>query len=150
MRSQLFRVILLIATVLAVVVVLPVRASASPAVYQAIVAAGIIAGIYMVLALAGFEFGLDKTHKVFMTTVFGGMGVRLVLTLITLTILLVDGYHPLALALSLMFFYTIALVIEVTYAVRVLARRKVTAQDVERDADELLVLPTPSLQHVRN
>ncbi len=138
MRSRFLRVILIQAVLLAVVILLPVRIYATPDVFLAVVASGIIAVANMGLGLLGFEIGFDKSNTIFLSTVFGSMAFRMVLIMMALTILLLEGFHALALSLSLMCFYLLTLVAEIMYALRVLAGRKVMLprEDEEHDGDE--------------
>jgi hypothetical protein len=103
-----------------------------------------------VLAVVGFEVAIGKSHQVFMSVVFGGMGIRMALVLIAFTILLLNGYHPLAMALSLMGFYLIVLTAEVMYALQVLAGRKVKLEEAVEEIDENGTLGTTSLQYASN
>lgn len=149
MRTWFLRVFVILAAVI-LVVAIPVRSMATPVVYQAVIASGIISLINLVLAVVGFELAIGKSHQVFMSVVFGGMGIRMALVLIAFTILLLSGYHPLALALSLMGFYLIVLTAEVMYALQVLAGRKVKLEEASEAIDEDGTLRTTSLQYASN
>lgn len=79
-----------------------------------------------------------------MIAVFGGMGVRGGGILIALTILLLDGYHAAALALSLMGYYVAYMIAEITYVAREMGRRRAVGREAGSVA-ELGELFVPSL-----
>jgi hypothetical protein len=124
MRFQFFKTVLLLSLLLAVLLAWPLYAWTSPAVLKAILAAAAISICNTIIGTLTIEYGFDKSNKVFMFAVFGGMQVRMILILVALTILLLNKYHALALALSLMGFYAVFLTAEIIYVSREMGRRK--------------------------
>lgn len=94
------------------------------------VVAGVLlgAGISTVNVLLGFlaiEFSFNKSYTVFVRTVIGGMGVRLVIMLGLLALLIgIFRVHAVALAFSLLGFYAVFLLLEVLFI-----QRKVTLKN---------------------
>jgi len=123
MRLRFLRTALFISLTLGVVLAYPLYTWANAEVIRAVVASGIIAVVNIIIGGITLEYAIDKNNSRFMTAVFGGMGVRMGLILIAVTILLINGYHALALSLSLMGFYVVFMIAEITYAVRELSRR---------------------------
>lgn len=123
MRFRFLRSILLMTLAAAALAAWPTIAWATPEVARSIVASGVIALANIVIGCLVLEWGIDREHGPFMYAVFGGMGVRMGLILVALTVLLLDGYHALSLALSLMGFYIAYTVVEIVYVLRELNRR---------------------------
>ncbi|MEO5931423.1 MAG: hypothetical protein ABIR47_15930 [Candidatus Kapaibacterium sp.] len=132
MRFQFIKTVLLILAVLAAVLAYPLYAWCTAPVMNAIVASAIIAFVNALLGLFALEYAIDKPNNTFMIAVFGGMGLRMGLILVTITILLVTGAHPLALSLSLMGFYVVYLVAEIIYITRELTRRSRKAKEAKQ------------------
>lgn len=94
------------------------------------VVAGVLlgAGISTINVLLGFlaiEFAFNKSYTIFVRTVIGGMGVRLVIMLGLLALLIgIFHVHAFALALSLLGFYAVFLLLEVLFI-----QRKVTLKN---------------------
>ncbi len=94
------------------------------------VVAGVLlgAGISTINVLLGFfaiEFSFNKSYTVFVRTVIGGMGVRLVIMLGLLALLIgIFRVHAVALAFSLLGFYAVFLLLEVLFI-----QRKVTLKN---------------------
>lgn len=94
------------------------------------VVAGVLlgAGISTINVLLGFlaiELSFNKSYTVFVRTVMGGMGVRLVIMLGLLALLIgIFRVHAVALALSLLGFYAVFLLLEVLFI-----QRKVTLKN---------------------
>jgi hypothetical protein len=128
MRFSFLRNILFISAMLALALVYPVSGWLQPEHLRAVIASGIIALGNILLGWASLEYAIDKPNSRFMTSVFGGMGVRMVLILVAFSILLVNGYQSVALALSLMAFYVMFMIAEIVYVMKELSRRKVAAQ----------------------
>jgi len=101
---------------------------------RAVIAAGIIAFGNILLGAFSLEYAIDKSNTAFMTAVFGGMGVRMGLILVAMTLLLLNGYHALALALALMGFYVVYMIAEITYATRELSQRSARARASKRSS----------------
>jgi hypothetical protein len=123
MRFRFLRSVLVLSIVAVGILAYPTIAWATPEVTRSIVAAGVIALANVVIGLVVLEWGIDKANGPFMYAVFGGMGVRMGMILVTLTVLLLSGYHALSLALSLMGFYVMYTVIEIVYMVQELNQR---------------------------
>jgi hypothetical protein len=138
MRFRFLRSVLVVTLVAAGVLAYPTIAWASPEVVRSIVASGIIALVNVVLGLIVLEWGIDKPNGAFMYSVFGGMGVRMGLILVTLTVLLLNSYHALSLALSLMGFYVLYSIIEIVYTLRELNRRPARRSTRRRPAADSL------------
>ena len=141
MRFRFLKSILVLTLVCAGIVVYPTIAWATPEVARSIVAAGIIAFVNVVLGSAILEWGIDKSNSVFMYSVFGGMGLRMALILVALTVLLVNDYHALSLALALMGFYVMSMITEIVYVLRVLNSRP-TRRDRRSTSSNSLSLRT--------
>ncbi len=94
------------------------------------VVAGVLlgAGISTINVLLGFfaiEVSFNKSYTVFVRTVIGGMGVRLVFMLGLLALLIgIFRVHAVALAFSLLGFYAVFLLLEVLFI-----QRKVTLKN---------------------
>ncbi|MBZ0201911.1 MAG: hypothetical protein IT281_04730 [Ignavibacteria bacterium] len=75
--------------------------------------------ISLVNALIGYKLSLiafNKSVKSFMVIVFGGMGIRLLIVVITLLILIqFTTLDPISLAASVFFFYTLFVCIEIFF-----------------------------------
>lgn len=123
MRFRFLRSVLVLTVLVAGVMVYPTIAWAAPEVVRSIVASAIIAVVNVLIGLVALEWSIDKGHAPFMYAVFGGMGVRMGLILLALTVLLLNGYHALSLALSLMGFYVVYTIAEIVYVVQELNRR---------------------------
>jgi hypothetical protein len=132
MRFQFIKTVLLILAGLGLALAYPLYAWCSAPVVNAIVASATIAFVNALLGFFSLEYAIDKSNNTFMIAVFGGMGVRMGLILATITILLVTGTHPLALALSLMGFYVVYLVAEIIYVTRELTRRSQKAKQARQ------------------
>ncbi len=91
---------------------------------------GVIVGaalstVNVFLGWLAIEFSFEKSYTVFVRTVIGGMGVRMVLMLGLLALLIsVLQVHALALTLSLLGFYIVYLFLEVLFI-----QRKVTLKN---------------------
>jgi len=81
-------------------------------------------------ALAGFltiEIAFGKSYTAFLKAILGGMGARMLLLLVALTLLItVYRMHTVALTVSLLGFYVIYLVLEIVYL-----QKKVVAKNRE-------------------
>lgn len=146
MRFQFIKTALVLVLVLALLLAYPMYAWATPEVMRAVIASAVIAFLNTLLGVLSIEYSIDKSNKVFMSMVLGGMGVRMGLILVALTILLLNKYHALALSLSLMGFYVTFLIAELWYVMKELTRRKV--QDKKGKAGgRNLALRTISVEH---
>jgi len=146
MRFQFCKTILLLAAALVLVLAYPVHAWAGAEIVRAVVASGIIALANIIIGCITLDLAIDKRNTVFMAAVFGGMGIRMGLILVAMTILLLNGYHALALSLSLMGFYIVFMIAEIVYAARELGRRNAKARTVRRDIDNRMTLRSLSVE----
>ena len=101
----------------------PMASWSAAEVLDAVIASGIIAFCNVVLGYFLLQYAIDKSNSVFMGVVFGGMGIRMALILVALTILLINDYHALALSLALMGFYVVYMIVELVYVTRELGTR---------------------------
>ncbi len=124
MRFQFFKTMLPMSLLIALAIAYPLYAWCTVDIRSAIIASAIIAFTNAALAGLALEYAFNKSNKIFMIAVFGGMGIRMALILVALTILLLNGFHALSLALSLMGFYLLFMIYEIIYITRELSRRK--------------------------
>lgn len=92
--------------------------------FDAILAAWIIVLVNTVIGLLIIELTLNKDNFIFMAAFFGGMGIRVFLTLMALALLLSSGYDGMVLTFFLMGLYFTYLVVEIRYLISVLSRYK--------------------------
>jgi hypothetical protein len=137
MRFRFLRSVLVLTLVAAAIVAYPTIAWATPEVVRSIVAAAIIAIVNVLIGLVALEWAIDKDHAPFMYAVFGGMGVRMGMILLALTVLLLDGYHALSLALALMGFYIVYTIAEIVYVLQELDKRPSRRPSRRPSADSL-------------
>ncbi len=123
MRLQFLKTILAVTVALAAVLAWPLISWVGPSVREAVLVAAAVAFANVMVGLILIEYGFDKSNSTFMIAVLGGMGIRMALMLVVLTLLLLAGFHQLALVLSFMAFYVIYLIAELYYVVRILGRR---------------------------
>jgi hypothetical protein len=80
------------------------------------------AGLSTLNVLAGYfaiAYAFGRSHTTFLTTILGGMGIRMAVVLGALVVLIkVAGMHAMALTVSLLVFYVIYLVLEIVYIQR--------------------------------
>ncbi len=75
--------------------------------------------VNVLLGYLAVEYSFEKSYTVFLRTVFGGMGLRLLLMLGAMVALIVLGnVHAMALTVSLLGFYVIYLVLEIVFLQR--------------------------------
>jgi hypothetical protein len=118
--------------VITLALIYPMYAWATPEVGRAVLASGIIAFSNLILGYFSLELTIDKSTGVFMAAVFGGMGVRIMLILAAVAVLVMKGFHPGSLVLSLMAFYVTSMIAELTYVMRDLGRRSEMARAARR------------------
>ena len=135
---------------LAVVLAYPLYAWGSVEVLRAVIASGIIAFVNILLGGLSLEYAINKSNTVFMTAVFGGMGVRMGLILVAVTILLLNDYHALALTLSLMGFYVVFMTSEIIYVNNELSRRSASAKAARSSSSKTYSLRSLSADHRSN
>lgn len=132
MRFRFLRTILVMTIVVTLALIYPMYAWATPEVARAVLASGIIAFSNLILGYFSIELTIDKSTGVFMAAVFGGMGVRIMLILAAFAVLIMKGFHPTALVMSLMAFYVASMIAELTYVMRDLGRRSEMARVAKR------------------
>ena len=135
MRLRFLKPVLILTLVFAAVLAYPLIAW-FPETRGAIYAAWTIALVNTVIGMAIIEWTLDKENFVFMAAFFGGMGVRVMLTLMIFAFLLSEGFddqtltymrltgRPAAQTFFLMGFYFAYLILEIRFLVRVMSRQK--------------------------
>lgn len=86
---------------------------------EVLLAAGAGAALSTLNVLLGFfaiEYAYDKSYTVFLKTVLGGMGIRMVVLLGALAALIMFGrLHAVALTVSLFGFYLVYLILEILF-----------------------------------
>jgi hypothetical protein len=137
MRFRFLRSVLVLTAITIAVIAYPTATLASSDVIRSIVASGIIAFANVIVGCLVLEWAIDKPNSPFMYAVFGGMGLRMGMILVALTVLLLSGYHALSLALSLMGFYVMYMVTEIVYVLRELNRRPARRRQASTRADSL-------------
>lgn len=142
MRFRFLRSVFVLTALVGALGAYPTIAWATPEVTRSIVAAGLIALVNVILGMLLLEWGIDKSNNQFMYAVFGGMGVRMGLILIALTLLLINGYHQLSLALALMGFYMMFMITEIVYVLTELNRRRDSERRQRRAVDQPLSFRT--------
>ncbi len=123
MRLRFLKPVLILTLVFAAVLAYPLIAW-FPETRGAIYAAWTIALVNTVIGMAIIEWTLDKENFVFMAAFFGGMGVRVMLTLMIFAFLLSEGFDDQTLTFFLMGFYFAYLILEIRFLVRVMSRQK--------------------------
>ncbi len=141
MRFKFFKTALLLTLIMALLLAYPLYAWASPEVLKAIIAAGIIALANVIVGAAVIEFSIDKPNGLFLGCTFGGMAVRMIVILITIAILINNGYDRMALTFALMSFYLIFMVAEFIYIIKELTRRKARSRVASRSVLKSHVSP---------
>ncbi len=97
----------------------PLLKYGSAEVVRGVILGAVLSTVNVLLGFLAIEFSFDKSYTVFVRTVLGGMGVRLVLML-GLLALLVGAFqvHAIALTFSLLGFYLVFLLLEVLFIQR--------------------------------
>jgi hypothetical protein len=150
MRFKFCKTATLIFIALAVLLAYPLYAWSGTEVLQAVIASGIIAFVNILLGGLSLEYSINKSNRVFMIAVFGGMGVRMGLILMAVTILLLNDYHALALTLSLMGFYVVFMTAEIIYVNNELSRRSASAKAARAASGKTYSLRSLSADHRSN
>ena len=79
----------------------------------------VLSTVNVLLGYLAVEYSFEKSYTVFLRTVFGGMGLRLLLMLVAMIALIMLGnVHAVALTVSLLGFYMIYLVLEILFLQR--------------------------------
>ncbi len=146
MRFQFIKTAVLILVGVVLALAYPLHVWGTPEVIRAIAASATIAFLNAVAGALSLEYAIDRSNKVFMVAVFGGMGVRMGLVLAVVMILLLSGYHALALVLSLMGFYVAYMIAEITHVLRALARRRPRATRAGHTPDRRTSLRSHSVE----
>src|SRR5947209_6948545 len=94
------RTVLSISALLAIAIYFFVGRGAHPQMLLAFEAAGAIAFVNVVLGYFALAYGIDKSNTLFMSIVFGGMGLRMAGVLVAYTLFLLNGLDVAALTLS--------------------------------------------------
>ncbi|MBL0331936.1 MAG: hypothetical protein IPP08_12200 [Chlorobiota bacterium] len=123
MIFRFLRILLPVTILMALLLVYPLFAWTNPEQTKAIIASGIISFVNIFLGMLSIEFSMDKSTQVFMNSVFGGMVLRMFLVLGVMFALILLGFDKLSLALSLMGFYVVYVIMEITYVVKELDKR---------------------------
>ena len=147
MRFTFCKTATLIFITLAIALAYPLYAWGSVEVVRAVIASGIIAFVNILLGAISLEYAINRSNRVFMTAVFGGMGVRMGLILVAVTILLLNDYHALALTLSLMGFYVVFMTAEIIYVNSELSRRSASAKAARSASGKTYSLRSLSADH---
>jgi len=83
---------------------------------MAVLAGAALGTLNVLLGFAAIEYAFDKSMTAFTSTLIGGMGIRLLVLLGALALLIAAaGVHVAALTISLFYFYTVYLVVEILY-----------------------------------
>lgn len=122
-RFRFLKSISIVTAALLIAVGIPLYFLGTVQVVKSTIASGSIALVNVLAGCMALEYSFDKSSKIFMIAVFGGMGVRMALILVAFAILLLNGYDPASLSLSLMGFYVVFMIAELTYLVRDMNKR---------------------------
>ena len=97
----------------------PLAKFGSTEVILGVILGATLSTVNVLLGYLAIEFSFDKSYTVFVRTVLGGMGIRLILML-GLLALLVSAFqvHAVALTFSLLGFYVVYLLLEVLFIQR--------------------------------
>lgn len=118
-RGDFLRAVGITLAVIAVVAAYPVFRWATPEVLWAIIVAAILGTVNVVAGALAIEYAFARSYTTFLKVVLGGMGVRLFFLLaMMLFLILVVRMHAVALTVSLLGFYAVYLVLEVTFIQR--------------------------------
>ena len=94
----------------------PLSRYGSPEVITATVIGAVLSTINVLLGFFAIEYAFDKSYTVFLKTVLGGMGLRMLLLLgLMIMLILVFHVHTVALTISLLSFYLIYLILEILF-----------------------------------
>ena len=97
----------------------PLFRLASWGVIMAVLIGAALSTLNVIVGFVAIEYAFEKSYTVFLRTVLGGMGIRLVLLLGALTLFIVFlGIHAVALTVSVLAFYLIFLILEVLFIQR--------------------------------
>lgn len=105
--------------VVAVVSAYPIMQWGTPEVLWALVAGAVLSTLNVIAGVLAIEYAFSRSYTTFLKVVLGGMGVRLLVLLgMMLLLILVVRMHTVALTVSLLGFYAVYLVLEVTFIQR--------------------------------
>lgn len=110
------RFVLYYAVGIAVVIVFPLSTVASKEVLESVIASGLISLLHLLLGYAAIVLGFDKSNTAFLKIVLGGTVIRIFL-LVGVVVVLVRVYQfqTLSLMLSMLVFYVLNLVLEISF-----------------------------------
>lgn len=123
MRFRFLRSIAILTGVLILLLAYPVYAWL-PDKLTVILAAWAIAFVNILLGLVIVELTYKKANGVFMASFFGGMAVRVGMTLIVYAILLSLDYDAMVLTFFLMGFYFAYMILEIRFLIKVLSAHR--------------------------
>lgn len=128
MSFRFLRTLIPISLALVLLMAYPLYAWASPAQSKAIIVSGLLAFVNILLGMISIEYSIEKSTQVFMNSVFGGMVFRMFMVLGVIVVLIKLDFDRLSLVLSLMGFYVVFIVYEITYVVKELNKRNAEAR----------------------
>lgn len=110
------RIVLYYAAAVALVIVFPLSAFVSSEVLESVIAGAVVCLVHLLLGYAAIVLGFDKSNTVFLKVVLGGTVIRILL-LVGVVAVLVRVYHfqTLSLMLSMLVFYVMNLVLEISF-----------------------------------
>jgi hypothetical protein len=118
------RVLLTLAVIIAVGSY-PLLVYAPPEVVAGVIAGCVISILNVLLGYMAIEYSFDKSNNTFLKAVLGGMGIRLVGTLVAVLVLIeVFDFHIVSLVTSLLGFYFLFMLYEIFYYNKILSLRK--------------------------
>jgi hypothetical protein len=110
------RLVLYYAVGVTLVILFPLSAFVSSEVLESVIASAIVSLLHLLLGYAAIVLGFDKSNTVFLKVVLGGTVLRILL-LVGIVVVLVRVYHfqTLSLMLSMLVFYVLNLVLEISF-----------------------------------
>lgn len=117
--------ILITLAVIVTIAIYPLIKFGTPEIIAGIVAGCIISIFNVLLGYFSIEYAIDKSNNTFLKAVLGGMGIRLIASLVAVLILIqVYEYHILSLVTSLLIFYFIFMLYEIMFFNKKLSLKK--------------------------
>ena len=123
MSLRFLKPVLILTLVLAAILVYPIIAW-FPDTRSAIYAAWGIALVNSLIGMGIIEWTLHKENFVFMAAFFGGMGVRVMMTLMVYAFLLTEKFDAMTLTFFMMGLYFLYMILEIRFLVRVMSKQK--------------------------
>lgn len=127
MRLRFLKPILILTLILAALLAWPLIAWLEQIRTEVFAAWGVGLG-NAVIGLLIIELTLLKDSTTFMAAYFGGMAIRIVLTLALYALMLTNGFDPKGLTFFMMGFYFVYVVIEIRFMISVLSQQKAGSQ----------------------